>query len=297
MSSSAGTATTSRDTLGVVQSLVQLTKPGVTRLVIVTTFCGALVAPGHIAPFRFLLALLGTVLVVAAANTFNMYLERDSDRAMERTRNRPLPSGRLAPEVALWFGLALALIGLPLLSLCVNALTGLLAAVALVSYVLVYTPLKRITPYALHVGAVPGAIPPLIGWAAVTGSLDRRALLLFAILFFWQLPHFLAIAIFRQREYERAGLRVMPAARGLPSTKRAIVLHSLLLLAASLLPAFMGMAGPVYLVFIGALAGAFVGWGVYGLRKEAGPRWARSLFFASLPYLVLVFGALVVSAL
>ncbi len=297
MSSSAGTATNSRDALGVIQSLVQLTKPGVTRLVIVTTFCGALVAPGHIAPVRLLLALLGTVLVVGAANTLNMYLERDSDRAMERTRNRPLPAGRLSPEVALWFGVALALVGLPLLTFEVNPLTGLLAALALVSYVLVYTPLKRITPYALHAGAVPGAIPPLIGWAAVTGAIDRRALVLFAILFFWQLPHFLAIAIFRQREYERAGLRVMPAARGLPSTKRAIVLYSSLLLAASLLPAFIGMAGPVYLVAIGALAGAFMGWGVYGLREEAGPRWARSLFFASLPYLVLVFGALVASAL
>lgn len=275
----------------------QLTKPAVTRLVVVTMACGALVAPGPVPMLRLGIALFGTALVVAAANALNMYLERDSDAFMERTRGRPIPSGRLAPEAALWFGVVVALLGIGVVTFAVNALSGFCAAAALVSYVLVYTPLKRVTPLALYVGAVPGALPPVIGWTSVTNTLSMEALVLFGILFIWQVPHFLAISIFRQEDYERAGLAVFPAAAGLPSTKRHIVITSLILVLVSLAPITVGLGGAVYTA-IAVLAGvAFVAFGVYGLQTHAGRRWARSLFFASMPYLVVVFAALVLSSI
>ncbi len=277
-------------------ALLQLTKPSVTRLVLVTTLCGAAAAPGPIDLLLLVTALVGTALVVGAANTLNMYLERDTDALMERTRNRPLPSGRLTPEVALWFGLALSVAGLSLLSFAVNALTGLLAAIALISYVLLYTPLKRVAPIALYVGAIPGAIPPLLGYSALAGELGLEGLLLFGILFVWQLPHFVAIAIFRQAEYERAGLQVLPVRRGLAAAKLEMVVQLVVLLAVSLLPVKFGIGGAAYAV-VAALAGlGLLGWGLMGLRASAGVSWARSLFFASMPYLVIVFGAFVLTA-
>jgi heme o synthase len=283
----------SRDALGTLHAFWQLTKPGVTRLVMVTMLCGALLAPAPIDWVRLCVALFSTALVVAGANALNMYLERESDRAMERTRGRPLPSGRLAPEAAFWFGMMVGGVGYAGLGMAVNPTAALLAAVALLSYVLVYTPLKRITPWALHVGAVPGALPPVIGWASVHEQLTVEAWLLFAILFVWQLPHFLAIAVFRQREYERAGLVVHPSLRGLRASKRQIVLNSVLLVAVSLLPALLGFAGLAYLIVAAVSGAVFLGWAIAGLRQAAGPRWARSLFFASMPYLVVVLGALV----
>jgi protoheme IX farnesyltransferase len=215
---------------------------------------------------------------------------------MARTADRPLPAGRLTPAEVLCFGLVSGGLGGVYLLAFVNAATAVLAALTLGLYVLVYTPLKRVTPWALHVGAVPGAIPPLIGWASVTGTLDAGALSLFLILFVWQLPHFLAIAIFRQSEYEKAGLRVLPAVKGLSATKREIALYSPLLLAVSLLPIWTNAAGAAY-ASVAALCGVlFAALGFYGLRADAGTRWARRLFFASMPYLVVVFTAFVAAA-
>jgi protoheme IX farnesyltransferase len=289
-------ATTPRDALATLIAFCQLTKPGVTRMVMVTMLCGALVAPGRLDVLRLCIALVSTAFVVGAANTLNMYLERDADAAMERTRNRPLPSGRLAPETALWFGVALAVVGLATLTFLVNPTAGLLAAVALLSYVLVYTPLKRVTPLALHVGAIPGAIPPVIGWASVHEQLTLQPLTLFLILFAWQLPHFIAIAIFRQRDYENAGIAVLPSKRGLRAAKHEIVVSLLFLLGVSILPPVFGLGGPAYLA-VAAVAGAvFLGCGIAGLRERAGAKWARTLFFVSLPYLVVVLAALVLSA-
>lgn len=273
----------------------ELAKPGVTQLVIVTTFAGALVAPGAVRWGRLALAVTGTTLVVAAANALNMAFERDTDALMERTRSRPIPSGRLSVEAAVLFGLVVGAMGLLLLGVWVSALVTVLALVALGSYVLVYTPLKRVTPWALHVGAVPGALPPVIGWAAMADRLGPQAFALFAILFAWQLPHFLAIALFRAPEYERAGLQVLPVARGVTRTKAELIVYAVLLVAASLFPATLGMGGAAYLTFALACGLVFFVWSLFGLEPHAGPRWARSLFFASLPYLVLVLGALVVS--
>lgn len=296
VTTSVDAATSSRDPGGVAQAVVQLTKPGVSRLVLVSMFCGALIAPGAIDFARLAIAIVATWVVVAAANTLNMYLERDIDALMERTKSRPLPTGRIAPELALWLGIGWSLAGLAALAILVGPIPALLAAIALLSYVLVYTPLKRVTPLALHVGAVPGAIPPLIGWASVTGSLDTRALVLFAILFFWQLPHFVAIAIFREREYEKAGLKVLPVALGMQAAKRATIRYSALLLLTSLLPPLVGLGGVAYLVVAALLGAAFFGLALGGLRKSAGAAWARVVFFASMPYLIVLLGALVVSA-
>jgi len=283
------------DTQRVIASLVQLTKPGVTTLVMVTALAGALIAPGPGDTATLLVALLGTALVVGAANSLNMFIERHSDALMTRTRTRPLPAGRLAPEVALWFGVALALIGLPLLALAVNVLTAALTLLALVSYVFAYTPLKQVTWLALLVGAVPGALPPLIGYASMSGTLSRQAWVLFAILFVWQLPHFLAIAIFRRDEYARAGHRVLPIVRGVPATKRAIVWYSALLVLTTLLPFVHGMASPFYLVAALLSGGAFFVYAMAGLPDTAGDAWAKRLFRASMPHLVLVMGALVLT--
>jgi protoheme IX farnesyltransferase len=262
-------------------------------MVVLTMLCGALMAPGSIDVVLLVLALVGTAAVVAAANTLNMVLEGDVDALMERTRSRPIPAGRIAPEIALAFGIALTVVGLTLLFVVINPLTAMLAGLALLSYVLVYTPLKRVTPFALHVGAIPGAIPPVLGWTSVTGTLALPPLALFAILFVWQLPHFVAIAIFRQAEYEAAGIRVLPAVRGLSAAKRGIVAYSVVQLAVSVLPWAIDFVSPLYLAVALPLGFAYVGYGLLGMRSEAGSAWARKLFFASMPYLVLILVAIV----
>jgi len=276
-------------------ALFELTKPSITTLVMVTMVSGALAASVPIQATQLLLAMFATACVVGAANAFNMWMERDSDAFMTRTRRRPLPTGRLSPEMVLGFGTLLAVVGLTLLATSVSSLSALLGWLALCSYVLAYTPLKRVTTWSLHVGAVPGAIPPLMGWAAVTGSLSREAFALFAIMFVWQLPHFLAIATFRAPEYERAGLKVMPNVNGAAATERAIIFYSVLLGVVALVPWALGMAGLGYGITALVCSAAFIGCALQGLRSLPTNRWARRLFIASLPYLVVVFAAFVAS--
>jgi protoheme IX farnesyltransferase len=278
-----------------VRDIVSLAKPRITLMVLITTAGGLLLA-GGVGPARALLTLLGTALVVGSANTLNCWLERDSDRFMTRTRNRPLPAGRLSPSVALAFGLVLAGISIPMLTLGVNRLTGLLALLALVSYVAVYTPLKQKTPAALLIGSVPGALPPLMGWTAATGRLEWAGIALFGIMFFWQLPHFIAIAIFREEEYTRAGIKVLPAVRGLRVAKVHALVHSFLLLAVTATLGPLHVAGPVYMVVAGLLGAGMIVIAMRGFRPGASAKWARQMFAASLVYLPLLFGALAVDA-
>jgi protoheme IX farnesyltransferase len=268
-------------------------------MVLITTAGGLFLAQGAggLDPWKALATLLGTALVVGSANTLNCWLERDGDRYMARTRARPLPAGRLRPSTALWFGLILAAISIPLLTLGVNRLTGLLAAIALVSYVCVYTPMKRMSPAALLVGSVPGALPPLIGWTAVTGHLDWAGIALFGVLFFWQLPHFIAIAIFRQDEYTRAGIKVLPAVRGLRVAKIHALVHAALLLAVSLLLVPLKVAGTAYLIAAVVLGLGMLVVTLRGLSPSAGHGWARQVFAASLVYLPLLFAALALDAI
>jgi protoheme IX farnesyltransferase len=235
------------------------------------------------------------VLIVAGANTLNMYLERDSDALMARTAGRPLPAGRMDPAVALRLGIGLSVLSVPLLTFAVGPLPGLLASIALVSYVLLYTPLKRRSATALLVGAIPGAIPPLIGWTAATGRLDLPGVLLFAVMFLWQVPHFLAITLFRKGEYARAGLVVQPNEPGGERAARAnIVRYTVALVGVSLLFVPIGVAGRLYLVTALVAGAAFLGYGLLGLRENAGTRWARNLFFLSLLYLTALFAVLMV---
>ncbi len=274
------------------RDLIALVKPRISTLVIFTTACGLWLAPQTPSPFLAFMTLFGTVLMVGGANALNMYLERDSDALMLRTKNRPLAAKRLAPKIALRFGIALALLSTILLYKEVNPLTALLGVIAFISYVLFYTPLKQKSHAALLVGAVPGAIPPLMGWTAATGKIALPGLILFFILLLWQVPHFLAIALVRKEEYEKAGIKILPLEKGERVTKHWIVRYLLGLFAVTLYPSFYGITKSHYLWFALVLNGAFLFWGCYGLRSGASTRWARSFFFASIVYLPLLLFAL-----
>jgi protoheme IX farnesyltransferase len=275
-----------------IAEVVRLAKPRLSGLVIVTFLGGLWLAPGQIDRWRVLMTLIGTVLLVAGANAFNMIMERDVDPLMERTRDRPLPRGTVSPELALVFGAALSCAALPLLFLGGNLLTGLLGFLALGSYVGVYTPMKRRSGAALFVGAIPGAVPPLMGWTAVTGRIDPPGLVLFAILFLWQIPHFLAIAIYRAADYARAGFKVLPSAISERATRLTIVGFSVVLVAATILLEPLRVAGLRYMTVATLLGAVLIGWAAAGFRREAAGAWARSLFLFSIVYLTLLFVAL-----
>ncbi len=277
------------------RALVELSKPGITRFVSITTALGALTAPTPVTWGRFVPLIVGTALVVAGANALNMFLERDSDALMTRTRGRPLPEGRISPDEALAFGVGIALAGLVCLAHFTTILAFGLAALSLLLYVLVYTPLKRVGPVALYVGAVPGALPPVIGYAGNQGELDARALSLFLILFVWQLPHFITITLFREEEYARAGLRVLPVVRGRAHASRLLVAFSALFVAVSLLPVWLNGAGLVYAIVAGLTSVAFLCATARGLRGDFDDRTARKLFFFSMPELVIVMAALMIT--
>jgi len=276
-----------------IRDLITLAKPRITGLVIATFSGGMWLAPGTLPRWRMLMTLLGTTLIVGAANALNMFIERDIDGLMERTRHRPLVEKRLPPAAALVFGTSLAAIALPLLLLAGNALTGILGGLAFVGYVAIYTPMKRTSSAALFVGAVPGALPPLMGWTAVTGHIDAGALALFGILFLWQIPHFLAIALYRSEDYGRAGFEILPLVVGERPTRVVIVAFTAALVATSLLLEPLHIAGLLYSAVAALLGAAFIAWGIAGLRRAASRVWARSLFLASLVYLTLLFVALV----
>jgi len=287
----------SQGTLAVGRDLVALTKPRITAMVLATEAAGATLAPGHVAARTQLLSLVGTALIVGSANSLNMWWERDTDGLMARTRNRPLPAGRLSPDVALGFGLTLAVVAVPMLFM-VNIATALLGLASLVSYVAIYTPLKRHTHLALLVGAVPGAIPPLLGWATVTGGIGLGGLLLFGVLFLWQIPHFAAITIFRAEDYARAGLQVVSVQHGERAARHTVALYAVLLVAMSLLFVPFGLAGAYYLPAATVLGAAFLALALRGVRGTARldvRRWAKAVFAFSVIYLPALLVALLVA--
>ena len=276
--------------------LVSLVKPRLSSLVLCTLAGGMWLAPGELSVSRWVATLLGTAGTVGAANALNCWIERDRDRFMARTRLRPLPSGRMEPGVALGFGILLAVFSLPLLALASNGLTGSLGFLALVSYVAAYTPLKPRSPMAMLVGAIPGALPPLMGWTAVTGRIGAGGLLLFGILFAWQMPHFLAIALFRKEEYRNAGYMALPLVRGDDATRVWMLLWTVLLVILSVLLVPFGLAGPLYLAVAVALGGAFLALVTRGVVRREQKAWARQAFLFSLVYLAGIFAALLLSA-
>jgi protoheme IX farnesyltransferase len=277
------------------RDLVSLTKPRVTSLVLATAAVGMAFAPGEMSARRATLMLLGTWLCVASANALNCFIERESDKRMLRTRARPLPSGRLDPQLARSFGLLLGLVSLPVLALGANLLTAFLGLTALVSYVAVYTPMKTHSPAALIVGAVPGALPPLMGYAAISGQIGPRGVVLFALLFLWQLPHVIGLAAFRRDEYVAAGIRVLPAVYGAAQTRRHAIGWCLVLCLTSLLPFALSWAGVVYLAVALGLGGFFLSATLRPLSSGASTElrgWGRRVFLSSLCYLPLLFAAL-----
>ena len=218
--------------------LTELTKPGITLMVVLTAGLGFLLAEREGLSFLLLVhTLLGTGLVSAGASTLNQVIERETDALMRRTSQRPLPAGRMDPDVALLFGVALGVAGLAELALGVNLLTALLGAVALAGYVFVYTPLKRVSSLATVIGAIPGAIPPMMGWSAVRNEIDLAAWVLFGILFFWQMPHFLAIAWLCRDDYREAGFPMLTVGdtQGV-RTSRQVLLYGAVLVPVSLMP-------------------------------------------------------------
>ncbi len=279
--------------LAYARDVALLAKPRLSGLVVCTAAGGMWLAPGHLTFPRALAILVGTTAVVGAANALNCFLERDVDARMRRTRDRPLPAGRVDPRVALGLGLGIPIFAIPLLAWVANPLTALLAAIALVTYVAVYTPMKQRSTLALFVGAVPGAIPPLMGWTGVTGGLELGGLALFGILFFWQLPHFLAISIYLKEDYARGGLRVFALVHGERAAKLWAALTSIALVPVTLSLVPLGLAGKVYGVAASLLGAGLSAVGISGLwTPEAGNRWARSFFLVTLAYLTLLFAAL-----
>src|SRR4051812_28584513 len=275
-----------------------LTKPEVNFLVVASSFAGFYVAKqGPIAPMLLIHTLVGTVLVASGTATLNQFMERTGDAQMRRTGSRPLPSRRMSPWKALLFGIFISIAGALELWFGVNALASALAVSTLLSYLLVYTPLKKKTAWCTFLGAFPGAMPPLIGWAAVRGSLAPQAWLLFAIVFFWQFPHFLAIAWLYRDDYRRAGLRMLPREHdGGRFTGHEIVVLTTALVGITIIPALLRYEGLIY--FVGALvAGAFFLVEASRMVSRRSLSTARRLLHVSVLYLPLLFTLMVVDKL
>jgi heme o synthase len=298
VSAQAGTVAVARPVAGVrqvVADYVTLTKPKVQTLLLLTTVATMLVA-GSPSFELIVLTCLGGYLSAGGAGAVNHWFDRDIDAQMARTADRPVPSGRVAPGAALAFGFVLAALSLLELSLCVNVTAALLSFSGFLGYVFVYTVwLKRRTPQNIVIGGAAGAVPPLVGWAAVRGTVGGTAVLLFAIVFFWTPPHFWALSLLMKNEYAKVGVPMLPVVRGEAETRRQILLYSVLLYAVTQLPFCAGGFGVIYLVASLLLGGAFIG-GAVLLQRRADRRSALKLYLFSLLYLALLFCAMVLDA-
>jgi protoheme IX farnesyltransferase len=277
---------TSRAFGRVLRDYIALTKPRVVAMVLVTAtvgyYLGSSGAPDYV---RLLAMLVGVGLAGGGTLALNQYLERDLDARMRRTSSRPLPAGRLQPIEALAFGAAVTAAGLIVLVMLVNSISALVTATTVISYLWLYTPLKRTTPLCSLIGAVPGALPPVSGWVAASGSLEPGACVLFAILFLWQVPHSLAVAQLYADDYARAGFRLLPVVdRDGYGTERQILANSVALLGVGLLPTLLGVTGTLYFVAAFLLGSGFLLCGVWSVRTPS-PAGPRRLLFASLLYL------------
>jgi heme o synthase len=271
---------------------VELTKPKVQSLLLLTTVTTMEVA-GSPSLSKIALTCVGGYLSAGGAGAVNHYWDRDIDAQMRRTASRPIPAGRVTPTAALIYGFVLAALSFALLSLMVNVLAASLALSGFVGYVGVYTiVLKRRTPHNIVIGGAAGAIPPLVGWAAVRGSVSWTAVYLFAIVFYWTPPHFWSLSLLMKDEYAKVGVPMMPVVRGERETRRQILLYALLLYAVSQLPFCAGAFGGIYLVASMILGLLFVG-GAAWLYRRADRRTALRLYLFSLLYLALLFGSMV----
>ena len=273
---------------------VQILKPRVMSLVVFTGIVGLLLAPGHLHPVLAVVAVLCIAVGAGAAGAINMWYDRDIDAVMRRTRMRPLPAGRMMPGEALGFGCVLAAGSVVVMGLAVNWVAAELLALTIAFYVFVYTIwLKRRTPQNIVIGGAAGALPPLIGWAAVTGGVGWGAVALFAIIFFWTPPHFWALSLYRAGEYEAAGIPMLPVVAGPRETKRQMLLYTLMLWPTTAAPWLLGVVGPLYGVGAAVLSLAFTATAVR-VWRDPGDRSARQMFAFSLLYLFLIFTLLLV---
>jgi len=285
---------------------IALLKPRVMTLVVFTGLIGLLIAPGHLHPVLAFTAVLCIAVAAGACGAINMWYDRDIDAVMRRTRNRPIPAGRIEPGAALGYGVTLAVGSVIMMGLAVNLAAAAVLALSIAFYVFVYTMwLKRRTPQNIVIGGAAGAFPPVIGWAAVTGSVDLVPLLLFAIVFFWTPPHFWSLALFANADYRRAGVPMLPVVAGARETRRQIVIYTVLLVPLSLAPWLMGFSGLVYGLSAIVLGLGFLVsvWRVATDRQDAtgvsltNDAPARVAFKYSILYLFVLFGALAVDRL
>src|SRR5271154_5944230 len=285
---------------------IALLKPRVLTLVVFTGVIGLLVAPGHLNAVLAFTAILCITVAACACGAINMWYDRDIDAIMRRTRNRPIPAGRIQPGPALGFGVTLAVGSVLVMGLAVNLPAALILALSICFYVFVYTAwLKRRTPQNIVIGGAAGAFPPVIGWAAVTGSVDLIPLVLFAIIFVWTPPHFWSMALFANDDYRRAGVPMLPVVAGAKETRKQIVIYTLLLVPLSLAPWLLGFSGLVYGLSAAALGVGFIVsvWRVATDRQDASgvsqtnDAPARMAFKFSILYLFALFAALAVDRL
>jgi len=281
----------------VLSDVVDLAKPKLSMLVMLTVLIGIVIAPGHINFFKALLSFVLILFVVFGAAALNCYIEREVDSKMERTKKRPLPSKRLNAKLVLIFASALMAISVSLLMIYINFITGLLSLLAGVLYLYAYTPLKLKSEYAVYVGAIPGALPPVLGYTTVMGEANLMSLVLFLILFIWQLPHFMAISIFYDQDYKNASIVVYPNKKGARFTILGIIFFTIILFASSLLPSLLLGASRVYFNASFVLGFLFILFSFLGLRTIGDAlsqkAWAKNYFYGSIIYLPLLLASLI----
>jgi protoheme IX farnesyltransferase len=277
-----------------VGDFVALLKPRVMSLVVFTGFAGMVAAPGHIHPLLAAIAVLCIAVGAGAAGAINMWYDRDIDALMSRTRDRPIPAGRMDPSETLAFGVVLSIGSVLTMALAVNFVAAALLALSIGFYVFVYTMwLKRRTPQNIVIGGAAGAFPPMIGWAAVTGDVGLASIALFLIIFMWTPPHFWALALFRAGEYARAGVPMLPVVAGTRATKLHILAYSALLVPVGTLPSFLGVTGLVYAATSVVLGLVFLA-GAVAVWRDDGDRAAKALFGYSIIYLFLLFALVMI---
>ncbi len=279
-----------------VGDFIALLKPRVMSLVVFTGFAGLLVAPGSLHPVLAAVAVLCIAVGAGAAGAINMWYDRDIDAVMKRTQGRPIPQGLVAPDEALAFGITLSIFAVMLMGLAVNWAAAALLAIANLFYVFVYTIwLKRRTPQNIVIGGAAGAFPPMIGWAAVTGSVSLESIVLFSLIFMWTPPHFWALSLYRAGDYQKAGIPMLPVVAGAAATKRQMLLYTVLLLPLSVLPTLLGTAGYLYGAVATVMGLGFVGLCLRVLREE-GERAPKQMFAYSILYLFVLFALLIVDS-
>ena len=276
-----------------VRDFISLLKPRVMSLVVFSGFAGMIMAPGSIHPVLAAVAVLCIAVGAGASGAINMWYDRDIDAVMSRTRGRPIPRGRVAPDDALAFGSILAAGSVFLMVLAVNYVAAAILAVTILFYVFVYTMwLKRSTPQNIVIGGAAGAFPPMIGWAAVTGGVSVESLLMFALIFFWTPPHFWALALYRRGDYEKAGVPMLPVVAGARATKLQMLIYTVLLLPLAVSPYFLGMTGQLYLMASLVLGGLFL-MSAIAVWFDNTDKSARRMFAFSIFYLFALFGAMI----